>query len=254
MSNYYKKKLSLSGVDANQLTTDEMKAIVQRLLDDQIHGISFSPYVEGQGPGTIMDAGQIKQRLQPIQSSVKWIRSFSCTEGNQLIPSIAKQAGLKTMVGVWLEDDLENNEIMVTMNLWGTPAYMKDTPAERKWKITDRSREFDGYKGIRAIWQMNDSTRIYAWFCPDIVPVSGPEGFRDLPGLILGIASEDGSVVYFAKEVEVMEVPDEKVAYPETKDDIYNKEDLKALLLEKMGQWIKPDDLDAMFAWYYTQN
>ncbi len=146
--------------------------------------------------------------------------------------------------------DLENNEIMVTMNLWGTPAYMKDTPAERKWKITDRSREFDGYKGIRAIWQMNDSTRIYAWFCPDIVPVSGPEGFRDLPGLILGIASEDGSVVYFAKEVEVMEVPDEKVAYPETKDDIYNKEDLKALLLEKMGQWIKPDDLDAMFAWY----
>lgn len=110
MSNYYKKKLSLSGVDANQLTTDEMKAIVQRLLDDQIHGISFSPYVEGQGPGTIMDAGQIKQRLQPIQSSVKWIRSFSCTEGNQLIPSIAKQAGLKTMVGVWLEDDLENNE------------------------------------------------------------------------------------------------------------------------------------------------
>lgn len=110
MSNYYKKKLSLSGVDAKQLSVDEMKAIVKRLLDDQIHGISFSPYVEGQGPGTIMHADQIEQRLKPIQSSVKWIRSFSCTEGNQLIPGIAKQAGLKTMVGVWLEDDLENNE------------------------------------------------------------------------------------------------------------------------------------------------
>jgi GLPGLI family protein len=146
--------------------------------------------------------------------------------------------------------DLENNEIMVTMNLWGNPAYMKDTPAERKWKITDRSREFDGYKGVRAIWQMNDSTRIYAWFCPDIVPVSGPEGFRDLPGLILGLATEDGSVVYFAKEVEVVEVSDEQVAFPEPKDDTYNKEDLKALLLDKMGQWIKPEDLDAMFAWY----
>jgi GLPGLI family protein len=146
--------------------------------------------------------------------------------------------------------DLENNEIMVTMNLWGNPAYMKDTPAERKWKITDRSREFDGYKGVRAIWQMNDSTRIYAWFCPDIVPVSGPEGFRDLPGLILGLATEDGSVVYFAKEVEVVEVSDEQVAFPEPKDDTYNKEDLKSLLLDKMGQWIKPEDLDAMFAWY----
>lgn len=146
--------------------------------------------------------------------------------------------------------DLQNNEIMVTMNLWGNPAYMQDTPSERTWKITDRSREFDGYKGIRAIWQMNDSTRIYAWFCPDIVPVSGPEGFRDLPGLILGLATEDGSVVYFAKEVEIMEVTDEQVAFPETKDDIYKKDDLKALLLEKMGQWIKPEDLDAMFAWY----
>lgn len=110
MSNYYKKKLSLSGVDAKNLSIDEMKTIVKRLLDDQIHGISFSPYIEGQGPGTIMQAEQITERLQPIQSSVKWVRSFSCTEGNQLIPGIAKQAGLKTMVGVWLEDDLENNE------------------------------------------------------------------------------------------------------------------------------------------------
>lgn len=146
--------------------------------------------------------------------------------------------------------DLQNNEIMVTMNLWGTNAYMKDAPEERQWKITDRSREFDGYKGIRAIWEMNDSTRIYAWFCPDIVPVAGPEGFRDLPGMILGLATEDGSVIYFAKEVEIMEVADEKVAFPEVKDDTYNKEDLKALLLDKMGQWIKPEDLDGMFAWY----
>jgi len=149
-----------------------------------------------------------------------------------------------------VHQDLVNNEIMVTMNLWGSNAYMQDTSEVREWKITDRSREFDGYKGIRAIWQMNDSTRIYAWFCPDIVPVSGPEGFRDLPGLILGLATEDGSVVYFAKEVDVVEVSNEQIAFPETKDDIYNKEDLKALLLDKMGQWIKPEDLDAMFAWY----
>lgn len=146
--------------------------------------------------------------------------------------------------------DLENDELLVIMNLWGNPAYMKDSITEKTWKITDRSREFDGYKGIRAIWEMNDSTRIYAWFCPDIVPSSGPEGFRGLPGLILGLATEDGSVVYFAKEVEVMEVTNEQVQYPETKEDVYSKEDLKALLLDKMGQWIKPEDLDAMFAWY----
>jgi exo-beta-1,3-glucanase (GH17 family) len=41
---------------------------------------------------------------------VKWVRTFSCTEGNELIPKIAAEYGLKTLVGVWLEDDLENNE------------------------------------------------------------------------------------------------------------------------------------------------
>jgi GLPGLI family protein len=149
-----------------------------------------------------------------------------------------------------VHQNLADKETMVTMNLWGSSAYMKDTASTRKWKITDRSREFDGYKGIRAIWQMNDSTRIYAWFCPDIVPITGPEGFQGLPGLILGLATEDGSIIYFAKEVEIMEVTNEMVAYPEVKDDVYNKEELKALLLERMGRWVKPKDLDGMFSWY----
>ena len=38
------------------------------------------------------------------------MRSFSCTEGNEQIPRIAADNGLKTMVGVWLDDDRENNE------------------------------------------------------------------------------------------------------------------------------------------------
>ncbi|GAB5417627.1 MAG: GLPGLI family protein [Crocinitomicaceae bacterium] len=149
-----------------------------------------------------------------------------------------------------VHQNLADDETMVIMNLWGSNAFMKDSASTRTWKITNKTREFDGYKCTRAIWEMNDSTRIYAWFSPDIVPVSGPEGFHGLPGMILGLATEDGSIVYFAKEVEVMDVSDEMVAYPSTKEEIYNKEELKAVLLEKMGRWIKPEDLEAMFAWY----
>ncbi|XOV69356.1 MAG: GLPGLI family protein [Fluviicola sp.] len=146
--------------------------------------------------------------------------------------------------------NLDEKENMVVLNLWGSVAYMQDSSSQHQWKITDRSREFDGYKGIRAIWEMNDSTRIYAWFAPDIVPVSGPEGFNGLPGLILGLATEDGSIVYFAKEVEVREVTNEDVAFPETKEEKYTKEEIKKMLLEKMGRWMKKEDLDAMFSWY----
>ena len=63
MSNYYKKKLSLNGLDTNQLGTEEIQSIVKSLLDDKIHGISFSPYIEGQGPGTVIDAEQINALL-----------------------------------------------------------------------------------------------------------------------------------------------------------------------------------------------
>lgn len=110
LSSLYKKTLSLSGVDTSARTIEDLKALVGETLSNKIHGISFSPYVEGQGPGTIISPEQIRERLSPIQSSVNWIRSFSCTEGNEHTPTIAKELGLKTMVGVWLEDNAENNE------------------------------------------------------------------------------------------------------------------------------------------------
>ncbi len=51
------------------------------------------------------------QRLDIIKPYVHWVRSFSCTDGNELIPRIAAENGLKSMVGVWLDDDKEHNEI-----------------------------------------------------------------------------------------------------------------------------------------------
>jgi GLPGLI family protein len=102
----------------------------------------------------------------------------------------------------------------------------------------------------KSIWEMNDSTRIYAWFCPDIVPSVGPEGFSGLPGAILGLATEDGGVVYYATEVKEMEVTAETTDFTEYMDEKYTKEELKEILLKNMGKWIKKKDLDAMFAWY----
>ncbi len=111
MSNLYQKKLSLAGINIAGLSMDDLKALVRKILDGKIHGISFSPYVEGQGPGTQIGGAQIRERLQFIQPYTNWIRTFSCSEGNELIPAIAKENGLKTMVGVWLDDNKEQNEI-----------------------------------------------------------------------------------------------------------------------------------------------
>jgi len=113
MSNLYQRKLSLAGIDISGLSVDDLRALVSKILEGRIHGLSFSPYVEGQGPGTQIRDAQIRQRLAIIEPYVNWIRSFSCSEGNELIPGIAAENGLKSMVGVWLDDNLEQNETEV---------------------------------------------------------------------------------------------------------------------------------------------
>lgn len=110
MSNYYRRTSTLSGIDLRGLSEGELRALARRILDAGIHGISFSPYTEGQGPGTQIGEEQIRHRLGIIQPYVSWIRTFSTTEGNELVPVIAKEQGLQTLVGAWLGDDREKNE------------------------------------------------------------------------------------------------------------------------------------------------
>lgn len=106
----YGRRLSLAGVDTSRLSEEELRSLFRKVLDKGIHGISFSPYVEGQGPGTEVGEQQIRDRLAIIQPYVRWIRSFSCTDGNEAIPRIAHENGLKTLVGIWLEGDHDKNE------------------------------------------------------------------------------------------------------------------------------------------------
>ncbi|MCJ8291832.1 MAG: GLPGLI family protein [Crocinitomicaceae bacterium] len=145
--------------------------------------------------------------------------------------------------------NLNQNERVVMMNMMGSAMTVKDTLKPRVWKVTESKRKIAGYICRKSMLEINDSTRLYAWFTVDLVPSIGPEGFDGLPGAILGFANEDGSIVYFAKRVEAMEPPLE-VLIPKVKEkDAYKEEELKALLLEKMGKWIKKEDLDAQFAW-----
>ena len=85
--------------------------LLKQILESKIHGISYSPYMDGQEPGMQIDENQIEQRLSIIQPYTNWIRTFSCVDGNQYTPAIAKKYGLKTMVGVCLSDDKDRNEI-----------------------------------------------------------------------------------------------------------------------------------------------
>jgi glucan 1,3-beta-glucosidase len=113
MSKREGKILSLTGADISQLSQSQMQKYFKNCLDDGIHGIGFSAYREGQEPGDQLDLGQVKERMTILKPHVGWVRSFSCCLGNELVPMVAKQMGLKTLVGAWLGDNLEKNELEI---------------------------------------------------------------------------------------------------------------------------------------------
>jgi len=113
MSQSKLKHSILSGIDTSKFKITDLDAAFLKILNGGIHGISFSAYLENQSPGSIISEEQIETRMKVIKPYVKWVRSFSCVDGNENIPRIAHKHGLKTLVGAWLGSDAEKNEIEI---------------------------------------------------------------------------------------------------------------------------------------------
>jgi GLPGLI family protein len=125
-------------------------------------------------------------------------------------------------------------------NMWGEELHVTDSLFKRKWKITESTRKIAGYNCRKAMWQANDTMRIYAWFSYDIVPSTGPESFNGLPGTILGLATEDGGIIYFAKKVEILN-PIATSFIPPKKKKVYTLPELKEQMTKQYGKekWFK---------------
>src|ERR1039458_963141 len=132
--------------------------------------------------------------------------------------------------------NLKRNHRYTIKSIWGEAVPLTDTLYGRKWKITDSKRSICGYMCRKAIWQANDSTSIYAWYCNEISTNVGPESFYGLPGAILGLATEDGGVIYFAKSVEQKQPDPSTLLPPKTKAKVYSPVELKAYLEKQYGK------------------
>ena len=114
--NFLKNTINLSeykGMDFSKFSIAELRKMWKDTLTKGMHGICFSMYEDVQEPGDIITEEQVERRIKILKPHTKWIRSFSCIEGNEHIPRIAKKHGLKNMVGAWLSDNLEKNELEI---------------------------------------------------------------------------------------------------------------------------------------------
>ena len=111
---YYKpqaySQIATQGIDIHELSKEDLIALWRKTLNEGMHGICFSMYEDGQRPGDVITEAQVERRVKILKPYTKWIRSFSCIEGNEHVPRIAKKHGIKTLVGAWLGDDKDDNE------------------------------------------------------------------------------------------------------------------------------------------------
>jgi glucan 1,3-beta-glucosidase len=89
---------------------EDLAAAFRAVRERGVHGLCFSPYLEGQAPGSQVSEAQIRERLSVIRTHTQWVRTFSCTDGHEQTPRIAHELGMKTLVGAWLGTDAQINE------------------------------------------------------------------------------------------------------------------------------------------------
>lgn len=92
---------------------EDLAALWHKTVKAGMHGICFSMYEEGQEPGDVITREQVMRRMKILEPHIKWVRSFSCIEGNEHVPSVAKELGIRTLVGAWLGDDEKKNELEI---------------------------------------------------------------------------------------------------------------------------------------------
>ncbi|MFT5600431.1 MAG: GLPGLI family protein [Flavobacteriales bacterium] len=134
-------------------------------------------------------------------------------------------------------------------DLSGDYLHIYDTLPKHTWKMTNSVRDIAGYSCRKVFCHVNDSLTIYAWYTDKIVPSIGPETFGDLPGAILGLASEDGAVIYFAKSVEFTK-PDDKEFEVKMSKKVKTVEEAKSDLATMMSRsrWWS-GSADQYFVW-----
>src|ERR1700744_3512989 len=73
--------------------------------------VSYAPFERGHTVADRdADSEKVRADLKKLSTLTRAVRLYSSTEGNELVPPIAAEFGLKVTVGAWINKDVERNE------------------------------------------------------------------------------------------------------------------------------------------------
>lgn len=183
------------------------------------------------------------------EDSFELVFNDTCFIFKPIVTDLEDDLDWATNLNTTYQSNKSNSRVMIA-NFWSNEVYVKDTITPIIWKITDSKRTIGKYECRKAIWEKNDSTRIYAWYSSEIISNAGPEGMHGLPGTILGLATEDGGVVYFAKYVEILSPTKEDFYIESKRKKFYTYDQLRIKFKEDYGNedWGK-NLFESVFEW-----
>src|SRR4051812_826207 len=75
--------------------------------------LSYTPFEPGHVVDNNVDPDKIRADMKKLSTLTRAIRSYSATEGNELVPPIAAEFGLKVTVGAWIRKDDDYNAAQI---------------------------------------------------------------------------------------------------------------------------------------------
>src|ERR1700710_2221404 len=72
--------------------------------------LSYPPFEPGHTVADIIaDSDKVRADLKKLSTLTRAVRLYASTEGNELVPPIAAEFGMKVTVGVWIGQDINRN-------------------------------------------------------------------------------------------------------------------------------------------------
>lgn len=137
--------------------------------------------------------------------------------------------------------DLDKEQVVIKSHYVDDYYIYSDSIRKIKWKIEQETRNIAGWECRKAIGRIYDSVYVVAFYCPEIVPQSGPELFSGLPGMILGLAIPRYYTTWFATKIEFASIDESKIVPPTLKKSRqYTKKEMAEIVYKKYkdaGWW-----------------
>ena len=79
-------------------------------LDTPLWGLCVSLALNGEPFGMQLSEAATLERMKPVSKLTKWVRTFgTVNNGHEYINKIAKEMGMRTMIGLYITNDMSNN-------------------------------------------------------------------------------------------------------------------------------------------------